>query len=120
MGNGFLGEHGGKGILWWHENHGCPFLPSTLITTSTGVQQEETKESFSRLQTWGEPALVLVRLTWVGCSHVQDICKLGVSRSPVFNYVILIFILTWWLLIQAKLYYNLRFIFVLTTFIHFD
>lgn len=64
MGNGFLGEHGGKGVLWWHENHGYPFPPS-LITTTVRVQQEETKVNPKGIllppSSWGEPALVLVR-----------------------------------------------------------
>lgn len=90
MGNGFFGEHSGKGVLRWHENRSFPFSPSTLITTNASVQQEEIKVNFRGIllppHVWAEPALALVQLAWVGCSHVQDICKLGVSRSPVFNY----------------------------------
>lgn len=93
MGNGFLGEHVGKGS---HDGLRTWLPSSTLITTEAGVRQEETegnpRGSFPHLGTGCPP--VQVQLPWVDCSHVQNICQLSVSKSPVLNSMMQMSILT--------------------------
>ncbi|XP_008523214.1 rho GTPase-activating protein 6 isoform X3 [Equus przewalskii] len=69
MGHGFFGEHGGKGVLRWHENRSFPFSPSTLITTNPSVQQEEIKGDF----TWNSMSGRSVRLRSVPIQSLSEL-----------------------------------------------
>ena len=120
IGDGFLSEHSGKGVLWWLENHGYPFPPS-LMTAIVGIQQEETKVNprgnLLPTSSLGRACPGPGPLAWVDYSHVQDICKLGVPRSLIFNCVMQMFNIV--AIYPCKIYIKIAGLF-LTCIIHFD